>query len=173
MFSEFQAVFVAANRKLRRDAEIHIEKLEREKEIYDHIKSLKFVDNHKTIEKSVYLLEQMIIKAEERKINLEIDIIQNAYLEKNRLLAERDLRKLLSNLTIDQSSYENLNELNEKLNNARMCKVKEEYCSKASDLSQKIKVNLNAKELLELFSQYPIREYPVEEIIDPKKSIQT
>ncbi len=156
--------------KLRKEAELNIEKLEREKNITDHIRNLKVVSDHKIIEKSVYVLDQMLKEAQERNIELEVEVIQNAYLEKNRLLAERDLRKLLSNLTIDQSSPENLAELNEKLTNAQLCKVSDEYCSVAFDLAKKIQVNLNAKDLLATFSAYPIREYPPPEETDPKKS---
>jgi ankyrin repeat protein len=157
--------------KLRQDAVLNIERLERENKIKDHINGLKVVSDHKIIEKSVYVLDQMLKEAQERNINLEVEVIQNAYLEKNRLLAERDLRKLLSNLTIDQSSPENLQELIEKLTNAQLCKVSDEYCSVAVDLSKKIQVNLCAKDLLATFCAYPIREYPPPEETDPKKSI--
>jgi hypothetical protein len=156
--------------KLRKDAELNIERLEREKKIKDHINSLKIVGDHKIIEKSVFVLDQMLKEAQDRNVNLEVEVIQNAFLEKNRLLAERDLRKLLSNLTIDQSSPENLQELNEKLTNAQMCKVSDEYCSIAANLAKKIQVNLNAKGLLSTFCAYPIREYPPPEETDPKKS---
>jgi hypothetical protein len=154
--------------KVLKEAELQIEKLEREKKILDHIESLKVVENHKIIEKSVFTLEQMIKEAKERNIDLDIDVAQNAFLEKNRLLAERDLRKLLSNLTLEQSSPENLQELKEKLVNAQMCKVSEQFVEQGSVLSNKIQLNLTAKELLGLFLVYPIREYPPVEVIDPK-----
>jgi ankyrin repeat protein len=156
--------------KLRKDAELNIERLYRQKLIIDHINSLKFVADHKIIEKSVFVIDQMLKEAQDRNVNLEVEVIQNAFLEKNRLLAERDLRKLLSNLTIDLSSPENLQELNEKLTNAQLCKVSDEYCSTAVNLAKKIQVNLNAKDLLSTFLAYPIREYPPPEETDPKKS---
>jgi hypothetical protein len=156
--------------KVMKEAELQIEKLEREKGVLDHIESLKVVEDHKIIEKSVFVLEQMIKEAKERNIELDIDVSQKAYLEKNRLLAERDLRKLLSNLTLDQASPENLGELKEKLSNATMCKVSEQYVQNGKTLENKIELNLNAKDLLGIFSAYPIREYPPVEVVDPKKS---
>jgi ankyrin repeat protein len=156
--------------KVMKEAELQIEKLEREKNILDHINSLKIVDDHKIIEKSVFTLEQMIKEAKERNIELDISVAQNAFLEKNRLLAERDLRRLLSNLTLDKASPEYLQELKEKLTNAVMCKVSEQYVDQGKGLENKIELNLNAKDLLGLFVAYPIREYPPVEVVDPKKS---
>ena len=39
-----------------------------------------------------------------------------------------------------------------------------------SDLSEKIRLNLDANDILNKFLEYPIREYPVVEEVDPKKS---
>jgi hypothetical protein len=157
--------------KVMKEAELQIEKLEREKGILDHIEAHKVVEDHKIIEKSVYMLEQMLVEAKARNIELDIDVMQKAYLEKNRLLAERDLRRILSNLTLDQASPEVLQELKEKLSNANMCKVSEQYIETGKTLENKIELNLQAKDLFNLFSAYPIREYPPVEVVDPKKSI--
>ena len=68
------------------------------------------------------------------------------------------------------SSQENLDNLNEKLEKAKESNVDACYCDKGSDLSEKIRLNLDANDILNKFLEYPIREYPVVEEVDPKKS---
>jgi hypothetical protein len=155
--------------KLSAQAEVNINRLEREKKISEHLNSLKTVENHKTIEKSVFLLEEMIKDAKNHNIELDLQIIEKSYLEKNRLLAEKELRKVFSNLTVQQSSYENLKNLDEKLQNAKMCMVDEKYINASDELRKKIQLNLDSRELLQLFCAYPLREYPEIESNDPKK----
>ena len=112
----------------------------------------------------------MVRSADENNVQLDGRIIERAYNEKFRLLAEKDLRQLLANITIDMASQENLDNLNEKLQKAKENKVADVYCDKGSDLSEKIRLNLDANDILKKFLEYPIREYPVVEEVDPKKS---
>lgn len=155
--------------KLKRQSEIQIDKLKREKDIKEHINNLEHVENHKTIEKSVFLLEQMLKEAESKNLSLSSDIIDNALAQKARLLAEKELRKVLSNLSLTLASDENLKTLNEKIVEATLNKVEAKYIDQGADLSLKIQRNLETKALLDLFLNYPIREYPIIEVIDPKK----
>ena len=111
----------------------------------------------------------MVQSAEENKVDLSPKIIERAFLQKNRLEAERDLRQVLDNVTVAQSSKENLDNLSEKVDNAKKCNVDASYVDVGVDLVEKITQNLAATELLRLFIEYPIREYPVVEVIDPKK----
>lgn len=154
--------------KLADEAELNINRLEREKKIFEHLNNLMVVENHKTIEKSVHQLDEMIQNAKENKIELDINVVEKAFLQKNRLLAEKELRKVLSNLTVEQSSPENLQNLDEKINNAKMCGVEEKYLEVAVKLRENIQLNLQARELLDMFLAYPIREYPKVEPVDPK-----
>ena len=140
-----------------------------EKEITELLDSLKVVEDHKTIKKSVDSLTKMVQSAEENKVDLDPKIIERAFLQKNRLEAERDLRQVLDNVTVAQSSKENLDNLSEKVDNAKKCNVDASYVDVGVDLVEKITQNLAATELLRLFIEYPIREYPVVEVIDPKK----
>ena len=55
------------------------------------------------------------------------------------------------------------------MNDADKCKVAEEYVSKGKDLKEKFILNLNAKDILAKLKDYPLREYPVVEVVDPKK----
>lgn len=155
--------------KLAVEIEININRLEREKKIFEHLNSLKQVENHKTIEKSVFLLEEMIKNAKESNIELDTQVIEKCYNEKSRLLAEKELRKVLSNLTVDLSSYDNLKNLDEKIQTSINSGVEEKYTQEGEELKRKIQLNLTAKELLELLCEYPIREYPEVVVVDPKK----
>ena len=155
---------------LKKSALENQDRLTREKAITELLDSLKVVENHKTIIKSVYELDEMVRSADEHKVQLDGRIIERAYLQKNRLLAEKELRQLLANITIEMASQENLDNLNEKLNNAKESKVDNCYCDVGTDLSEKIRLNLDANDILKKFLEYPIREYPVVEEVDPKKS---
>ena len=109
------------------------------------------------------------MSADENKVQLDPKIIERAFLQKNRLEAERDLRQVLDNVTVQQSSKENLDNLSEKVDNAKKCQVDASYVDVGVDLVDKIRQNLSANELLGLFVEYPLREYPVVEVVDPKK----
>ena len=47
--------------------------------------------------------------------------------------------------------------------------VEKKYLDMSDELEKKIGLNLNAQATLDLLMKYPPREYPVEEVIDPKK----
>lgn len=159
--------------KLSKSARENLDRLAREKQITEHLDSLKVVPEYKIIEKSVYLLNEMITSAEANKIKLDDQIITRAYLESNRLLAEKELRKTLSNMSVSMASDENLESLTQIVDNAQKCNVDKSYVDVGVDLIEKIKLNLCAKKLLAMFIEYPIREYPVIEVIDPKKKSKT
>ena len=67
------------------------------------------------------------------------------------------------------ASKENLDDLSEKVDTADKYKVAEEYVAKGKDLKEKFILNLDAKDIMAKFIDYPIREYPVVEEVDPKK----
>ena len=153
---------------LNKSAKANLDRLQREKKITELLDSLKEVENHKTILKSVYELDQMCQNAIDNKVELDPKIVERAFLQKNRLLAEKELRQLLANITIDMSSQENLDNLTEKVENAKKCNVAEQYVSSGSELAEKISLNLDAKDILQKFLEYPIRVYPEVEVVDPK-----
>ncbi len=72
------------------------------------------------------------------------------------------------NLTVDQSSQENLEIINEKIHNATETKVEDKYLEVAQEISKKIELNLTAKDTLKSIVEYPIREFPPEQQFDPK-----
>jgi len=72
------------------------------------------------------------------------------------------------NLTVDQSSPENLELIKEKISNATETFVEEKYLIVAQEISKKIELNLTAKASLKSLAEYPFREFPPEPQIDPK-----
>lgn len=156
--------------KLGKNAEFEIDRLEREKNIITHLDNLKVVDNHKTIEKSVYLLEEMLKDAQDNSIPLDNSVVEKAHLEKQRLLAEKELRRALNNFAVEDSSIQNLEIITEKVSNAKTYNVESKYVEQGEELMKKMQLNISAKDVLELLCSYPIRaEYPRPEDNDPKK----
>lgn len=155
--------------KLNKSAEFEINRLEREKKIYNHLENLKVVGNHKTIEKSVHLLDEMLRNAQDNQIPLDNSVIEKAQHEKNRLLAEKELRRALNNYTVDDSSLDILAVLTEKVTNANAFNVEAKFVDQGEEIIKKMQLNIAAKDILELLCEYPIREYPKPEDNDPKK----
>ena len=154
---------------LYKEATLNEDRLKREKEIKEHLDSLKVVEDHKTILKQVDELDKKLKDAEDNNVQLDKNLIQRAKDEKLRLLAEKELRQFLSNVTIAMASKENLDDLTNKVDTADKYKVTEEYVAKGKDLKEKFILNLDAKDIMDKFKEYPIREYPVVEEVDPKK----
>ncbi len=78
--------------KLKMEAERETVRLQTETKINLYLDNLKTVDNHKTIIKSVSVLEDMITKATEESIDVDTSVIDRVNFDKNRLLAEKELR---------------------------------------------------------------------------------
>ena len=154
---------------LYKEATLNEDRLRREKDIKEHLDSLKVVEDHKTILKQVDELDKKLKDAEDSNVQLDKNLIQRAKDEKLRLLAEKELRQFLSNVTIGMASQENLDDLTGKVDTADKYKVAEEYVAKGKDLKEKFILNLDAKDIIAKFKDYPIREYPVVEEVDPKK----
>ena len=154
---------------LFKEATLNEDRLKREKEIREHLDSLKVVENHKTILKQVDELDKKLKSAEDNNVQLDKNLVQRAKDEKLRLLSEKELRQFLSNVTIEMASQENLDNLTNLVDTADKYKVAEEYVSKGKDLKEKFILNLDAKDIMAKLKDYPLREYPVVEVVDPKK----
>ncbi|MCQ2818453.1 MAG: ankyrin repeat domain-containing protein [archaeon] len=155
---------------LKKEARETEDRLTREKQVTELLDSLKVVENHKTINKSVDTLVKMLEDAENHGVEMDIKIVERALNENKRLKAEKDLRTVLDNLTVQMASPENLDNLTQKVNQAKTDGVSAVYVDVGDDLVTKITKNLAAKDLLQKFCEYPIREYPEVEEVDPKKS---
>ena len=128
---------------LKKEATLNEDRLKREKDIREHLDSLKVVENHKTILKQVDELDQKLKSAEDNNVQLDKNLLQRAKDEKERLLAEKELRQFLSNVTIEMASQEHLDNLTLKVDTADKCKVADEYVSKGKDLKEKFILNLD------------------------------
>jgi len=78
--------------KLAVEASREILRLQTEKKINEYLNSLKYVENHKTIIKSLSVLEDMLIKSNEENIVIDPLVIEVINNEKKRLIAEKELR---------------------------------------------------------------------------------
>lgn len=158
------------NPKLKVQVESSVLRLEAEKRISDLILSLNNVKDHKTIEKSVFLLENEADQAKQKGILLDNDIVEKCLLQKNKKLAERDLRRVLNNMTIFDSSNILKEEIEAKLKIAIETNVDEEFVKIGLDFLEKIKLNLECNEIYQNLVSYPPREYkPIEDNSKKKK----
>jgi len=154
---------------LKKLATLNEDRLKREKDVREHLDSLKVVEDHKTILKKVDELDKKLKDAENNNVKLDENLLKRASDEKKRLLAEKELRQVLSNFSIEMASQENLENLSAKVETACNNKVADEYVSKGKELKEKFILNLDAKDIMAKFRDYPMREYPVVEVVDPKK----
>lgn len=155
--------------KLKIKCEMEINRLERERTIKLQLESLEKVPDHKTIEKSVHMLELALQDAKEHNIKLDKSLEEKVIAERRRKLSEKELRKLLSNITVFDSSPETKLELENRISLARETGVDETYISQGENLMKNINLNLRVKEIHHNLVSYPPREYPKEEDNDPKK----
>lgn len=141
-----------------------IDKLERERKIYEKIARLEKVEDHKTIEKSIFLLMQDIKEAISLGIRLDDNVVKSSLLVNERKIAEKELRKLLSNVTIADSSEQLKNELDEKIKIAMATGVDNSFIENGNSLLENICLHLQAIDTYNKLVNYPPRVY---EIIDP------
>lgn len=83
--------------KLSAETKREITRLETEKKIAKYLDSLKVVDNHKTIIKSVSVLEDMLELAKKQNIKVDQSVLDYVDADKKRLLAEKELRYFKNN----------------------------------------------------------------------------
>jgi len=89
----------------------------------------------------------------------------------SRLVAERNLRKRkgLYTDTISNSKKEHVDELNDLITDAEKKAVETQYVEEAKYLTGQMDGNIKSRHILNMFQDYPEREYPEEDIMDPKK----
>ena len=175
-FSEIDAVFNEASQyepyitpKLWHDfIKVHT-KLKHELNIHTFIKSLEVVPDYKTILKSCKILSTKQDEAKEQSVELSSVVMKEISATLLRLAHERNLRYFLDNLDSNNPTVDNVNELTSKMQAAENAKVASDYLAEATKIKNKMVENLEAKNIFEKLNNYPVREYPVPEVIDPKK----
>lgn len=163
-FNKIKNENIKIDPKLIVKAVAEIEKLERERKIYERIASLEKVVDHKTIEKSIFLLMEDIKEAVALGIKLDETVVKSSLLVNERKIAEKELRKLLSNVTVADSSEELKNELSEKIKLAQATGVDNSFTDVGNALLENICLHLQAIDTYNKLVNYPSRVY---EIIDP------
>lgn len=107
--------------------------------------------------------------------SLEIDLDQILIAEVNqftsRLVSERNLRKRkgLYDDSIQSSKKEHVDELQGLINDAKKNAVEEKYVSDAEKLTGQMSGNIESRHIMSMFLDYPEREWPEEDELDPKK----
>lgn len=67
------------------------------------------------------------------------------------------------------SNHDNVKELTELIDSAGKNSVEEIYIKNAEVFQKQMSENIQAREILQMFLDYPVREYPEVEVVDPKK----
>lgn len=78
-------------------------------------------------------------------------------------------RKGLYDDTIQQSKKEHVEELQDLINDAKKNAVENQYVAEAEKLTGQMSGNIESRHILSMFMEYPEREWPEEEVVDPKK----
>lgn len=155
--------------KILHKANREVERLKTELEINNFIGTLQYVENYKTIQKSVYLLKEMQDEAAKQGIKLDQKLLDKIQKERERLMAERNLRYQVSIVGLPDAKPEMVKNIEEL---ARICdqlEVSATYTQKARELSGKMKEIIESHNILRKFLDYPLREYPDFAPPDPKK----
>lgn len=154
--------------KLMKKAEILHLKLNKEKDINEFIDSLAFVENYKTIKKSVSILEDKVAKAKELNVDLDPDLLTKVNATTARLIAERNLQFQMEKVFVSTSTHDDVKVLNDLIQKAKSTNVASMYTDRGDVYSDKMSRNIRAREILVLLQEYPPREYPEPEEPDPK-----
>jgi len=75
----------------------------------------------------------------------------------------------LESIKVPLSNHDNVKELTELIDSAGKNSVEEIYIKNAEVFQKQMSENIQAREILQMFLDYPVREYPEVEVVDPKK----
>eukprot|EP00347_Sterkiella_histriomuscorum_P015886 403355312 len=155
--------------KLKHSAQVLHLKLEKELDIRIFIKSVDYVDDYKTILKSVKILNDKVEAARNLGVELDLGMIGDMNKCTSRLISERNLRFHMEMTKVPESDHDQVEKLKSLIEIAQENNVALAYRDNAEKLSQQMSGNIKAREILQMLLDYPEREYPVVEIVDPKK----
>ena len=151
---------IVVDPKLLDKARNELERLKTEGVISKYIDSLSYVENYKTIQKSVFILKGMLDDAIKRGVTIDSVISERADKESRRLISERNLRYQIDITNPGEASSETVMLLEDLVTNAEAHDVASEYIDCAKVIILKMKENIEAHYILRLFLDYPLREYP-------------
>jgi hypothetical protein len=155
--------------KLKNQADVMHLKLEKELDIRNYIKSVAHIDDYKTILKSVKILNDKMSAAQNLGVDLDLGVIAEINRCTSRLISERNLRHEMEMTNVSKVEHDNVNLLKNLIERAHEHGVADSYKQDAEKLQHKMNGNIRAREILQMMLDYPEREYPVIEVVDPKK----
>lgn len=118
--------------------------------------------------RSVGILDEKYQDAQNRSIKLDQSVIDTINSERERLVSERNLQFQLDNLDPSEAIPDDVKNLEELIQSAKDRKVDDDYIENAETLRDKLSRNIKAIDIFKLFADYPVREYPIPMMIDPK-----
>ena len=144
-------------------------KLEKELDIRKFIESVAYNDSYKTILKSVKTLNDKVAKAQELSVDLDVGLIGDVNKCTSRLISERDLRHEVEKSVVPKSDHDSVNKMKNLIDRAQETGVAPQYMEQGEKVQTVMSGNIKAREILQMLVDYPVREYPEPEIVDPKK----
>lgn len=158
--------------KLKKKGEDQHLRLEHELRIRNFLKDHTHHETFKAIRKDVQKINEMVETAQGLDIDLDPVMITEVNQFTSRLVSERNLRKKkgLYNDEISTSKDAQVNELRELIDTAKKNNVEEVYVNEAEKLTGQMAGNIESRNILGMFLDYPEREWPEEEELDPKKA---
>ena len=169
VFSMILANNVDIDVKLKHQAQVTHLKLEKELDIRTFIKGVEHVEDYKTILKSVKTLEQKVETARNLGVDLDLGVIAEVNRCTSRLISERNLRFHMEMTHVPRSEHDHVDQLKNLIEKAVENNVAQSYMEQAEKLMHQMSGNIKAREILQMMHDYPEREYPVPEPVDPKK----
>ncbi len=155
--------------KLKHQAQVTHLKLEKELDLRNFIKSVDYIEDYKTILKSVKILESKVETARNLGVELDLGVVAEVNRCTSRLISERNLRFQMEMTRVPQSDHDQVDQLKNLIEKASEYNVAPQYRERAEKLGQQMAGNIKAREILQMMLDYPEREYPVPEPVDPKK----
>ena len=110
------------------------------------------------------------LEAEDKNIHLDEKALALINREKERLIAERNLRYATDSIDTSSTTREDVAELERLFGEAEGKSVAAEYLTSAGELKSKMSKSILAQDLYQMFMEYPVRPdpYPDPLVIDPK-----
>jgi hypothetical protein len=119
--------------------------------------------------KSVKTLNDKVESAKGLGVDLDSGLIADVNRTTSRLISERDLRHEMKMTVVIESDHEKVDKMKSLIDKASEYNVEDCYMKSADKLSTQMNGNIKAREILQMLLDYPEREYPEVEIVDPKK----
>lgn len=157
--------------KLRNKAEVQHIRLKHEKKIREFLKEKYHHENYKEIKKDVKKVEDMLAAAHALDIKLDDEMVGEVNRFTERLIQERNMRKsrdLMLQNAVGSCTRNDVEKIKNLVEGAKEQNVEAEYIQASEKLLGQMEGNIKARDTLQMLVDYPQREYPDPEELDPK-----